>query len=597
MNDDGFGRLTGVADTTQPERGQPDQGGRPRVAVQRPGVARRAAGELDSLVRAALNSVRHGLIIMDREFYVYLVTRSAAELLGITGDDAANVEPVMRLLSRSRSLDATALQTLSAVFMMSGDGEARQVLVSVPGPCGSRVIAIEVRPAKRLGWVASLEDVTQLRQTQDWLLEHASSDPVTGLWNRQHFMLMLQDRLDKPAPDDTVLLLVNLARPKAAADHPGVATGDALLRIGAGRLTTLLRGDDLLARFPAYEFAIAVSGQDKQAGGAALAERIVDALSRPYAVEGQMIAVRAHVGIARAPQDATTPETLSAAAALALSSATVSHPVCFFDPAMHEMAQRRHQLEYDLSRALANDEFELWYQPQVDLSHQCIRGFEALIRWLSPTRGLVPPADFISVAEETGLIVAIGDWVLREACREAASWPDDVAVAVNASALQFESGSFAHSVSRALLAAGLPGHRLEIEVTETLLLHEQQSVETTISDLRALNVRLVLDDFGTGYASLSQLSRFRFDKIKIDRSFISAADASSEHHAIVRSIAALGISLGIPTTAEGVETVVQLDRIRADGCNCVQGYYFSKPVPAAGVAELLHRLHHRGGAT
>ncbi len=572
----------------------PDPKGQARPLAQRPGVRRRGSSELDGLVRAALDSVRHGLIVMDQAFCVRLVTRSAAELLGLMMDDCSADQPVMRLLARSRSLDSTALQAMSAVFLMSGDGEARQVLVSVPAPHGSRVLAMELRPAKGHGWVASLEDVTQLRQTQDWLLEHASSDPVTGLWNRQHFMLMLQDRLDKPVPDETVMLLVALARPKGAADHPGIATGDALLRIGAGRLATLLRSDDLLARFPAYEFAIAVSGQDKPAGAEALAERIADVLSRPYAVEGHMIAVRAHVGIARAPQDATTPEALSAAAALALAAATVSRSVCFFDPAMHEMAQRRRQLEHDLSRALANDEFELWYQPQVDLSRQCIRGFEALIRWRSPSRGLVPPGEFISLAEETGLIVPIGDWVLREACREATGWPADVAVAVNASALQFEAGSFAHSVSRALLAAGLPGHRLEVEVTETLLLHDQQSVETTISDLRALNVRLVLDDFGTGYASLSQLSRFKFDKIKIDRSFISAADASSEHHAIVRSIAALGISLGIPTTAEGVETVVQLDRIRADGCNCVQGYYFSKPVPAAGVAELLQRLHHRG---
>jgi diguanylate cyclase (GGDEF)-like protein len=407
---------------------------------------------------------------------------------------------------------------------------------------------------------------------------------------------MLQDRLDAVKQDGTVMLLVTLARPKTLNQALGPAAGDGLLRIGAGRLAGLLREDDLLARFPAYEFAVAVSGNTGNAGAAVLAERIVDVLSRPYAIEGHMVTAHAHVGIARAPDDGITPDALSAAAAMALASATVGNPVCFFDPALKERARRRRHLEHDLARALAAEEFELWYQPQVDLKGDCIRVFEALIRWRSPTRGLVSPADFIPLAEETGLIVPIGDWVLQEACRVAATWPSDIAVAVNASALQFETGHFGRSVARALTNARLPGRRLEIEVTESLLLHEQDSVEATMNSLRELDVRLVLDDFGTGYASLSQLSRFKFHKIKIDRSFISPPDVSAEHCAIVRSIAALGTSLGIPTTAEGVETIVQLDRIRADGCSCVQGYYFSKPVPADGVAALLERLHHPAGA-
>jgi diguanylate cyclase (GGDEF)-like protein len=457
---------------------------------------------------------------------------------------------------------------------------------------GTRVIAMDVRQAGTLGWVASLEDVTQSRQTQDWLLEHASTDPVTGLWNRQHFMLMLHDRLEAAEHEGTVMLLITLGRPKTLNDALAPSTGDSLLRIGAGRLAGLLREDDLLARFPAYEFAVAFSGGTGNGGAAILAERIVDVLSRPYAIEGHLISARAHVGIAHAPGDGASPDALAAAAAMALSAATDSNPVCFFDPALNDRARRRRHLEHDLSRALANEEFELWYQPQVDLNAHCIRVFEALIRWRSPTRGLVSPAEFIPLAEETGLIVTIGDWVLQEACREAAGWPSDIAVAVNASALQFETGHFGRSVARALTASRLPGRRLEIEVTESLLLHDQSSVEATMSSLRELDVRIALDDFGTGYASLSQLSRFRFDKIKIDRSFVSPPDLSREHCAIVRSIAALGTSLGIPTTAEGVETIVQLDRIRADGCNCVQGYYFSKPVPADGVPALLERLHH-----
>jgi diguanylate cyclase (GGDEF)-like protein len=599
MNDDSFGRLTGMGEGVEPPR-------RSKAGSMRPGVRRTQAGNLDALVRAALDNARHGLIVMDPDFCVRLITRGAIDLLGIMPDDAAIDQPVIRLLSSSRSLDAASLQTVAAALLMTADGEPRQFLMSMSqgsvsrssshksgrAATGNRVIAMDVRQAGNHGWVASLEDVTQTRQTQDWLLEHASTDPVTGLWNRQHFMLMLQDRLDAATQDGTVMLLIALARPKPLNQALGPAAGDGLLRIGAGRLTGLLREDDLLARFPAYEFAVAVSGSNGTAGAAVLAERIVDVLSRPYAIEGHMVSAQAQVGIARSPADGTTPEALSAAAAMALSNATQANAVCFFDPALNERARRRRHLEHDLARALAAEEFELWYQPQVDLKADCIRVFEALIRWRSPTRGLVSPADFIPLAEETGLIVPIGDWVLQEACREAAGWPADIAVAVNASALQFETGHFGRSVARALTNSRLPGRRLEIEVTESLLLHEQASVEDTMTSLRELDVRLVLDDFGTGYASLSQLSRFKFHKIKIDRSFISPPDVSPEHCAIVRSIAALGASLGIPTTAEGVETIVQLDRIRADGCSCVQGYYFSKPVPADGIPALLARLHH-----
>jgi diguanylate cyclase (GGDEF)-like protein len=589
MSDDGFRDLIDMGGGAEPARGG---GGRSKTTPMRPGVRRTPAGELDALLRCALDHARHGLIVMDHSFCVRLITKGAIDLLGIMADDADIDQPLMRLLAGSRTLDAASLQAVAAALLMSSDGESRQVLLSMRASPGNRVVAMDVRQAATLGWVASLEDVTQSRQTQDWLLEHASTDPVTGLWNRQHFMLMLQDRLDAAGNDGAVMLLVTLSRPKTLNDPLSPAASDGLLRIGAGRLAGLLREDDLLGRFPAYEFAIGVSAATGSIGASVLAERIVDVLSRPYAIEGHMISVRAHVGIARAPEDGATPEALSAAAAIALSAATDSNAVVFFDPALNERARRRRHLEHDLSRALAAEEFELWYQPQVDLNAQCIRVFEALIRWRSPTRGLVSPAEFIPLAEETGLIVPIGDWVLREACREAAGWPPDIAVAVNASALQFETGHFGRSVAHALTASRLPGRRLEIEVTESLLLHDHKSVEATMASLRELDVRVALDDFGTGYASLSQLSRFKFDKIKIDRSFVSPPDLSPEHGAIVRSIAALGTSLGIPTTAEGVETIAQLERIRADGCSCVQGYYFSRPVPADDVPAVIERLHH-----
>jgi EAL domain-containing protein (putative c-di-GMP-specific phosphodiesterase class I) len=227
------------------------------------------------------------------------------------------------------------------------------------------------------------------------------------------------------------------------------------------------------------------------------------------------------------------------------------------------------------------------YQPQIGMSPRRIDGFEALVRWRSPERGMVAPNEFIAVAEDIGLIEEIGEWVLHQACREAMLWPDDITVAVNASPLQMEAPGFGACVARALKQTGLPGCRLEIEVTENLLLHHGPIVLATLAELRALGVRLVLDDFGTGYASLSQLAQFHFDKIKIDRSFISGPDTTPDHAVIVRAIAALGLSLGVPTTAEGVETEQQLDQVRTDGCTSVQGYYFSRPLPASGLPGLF----------
>ena len=277
--------------------------------------------------------------------------------------------------------------------------------------------------------------------------------------------------------------------------------------------------------------------------------------------------------------------------ALDAACAASSEPIRFYDPELLQRAQQRRCFEADLRCALHKGEFELHYQPQVDVTRGRVTGLEALIRWRSPERGLVSPAEFIPMAEQIGMIDEVGAWVLHQACLQAASWPDGMTVAVNASPLQFETGRFAQTVADVLQSTHLPPHRLEVEVTENLLLQDTGEVMGTLAALRELGVRLVLDDFGTGYASLSQLSRFKFDKIKIDRSFVSPDGASAQNSVIVRSVAALGSGLGIPITAEGVETATQLDQIKADGCTCVQGYYFSRPVPADDIGPLLARLH------
>ncbi len=469
------------------------------------------------------------------------------------------------------------------------------MLLSLQGAGGPRMVAIDIRPAGRQGWVMSLEDVTQTRQTQDWLLEHVSTDPVTGLWNRQHFMLMLHDVLAAGAAGAAgpAVLLLNLHRFKLINDTLGTLAGDMILRMVGDRLAGALGPDDLLGRAAGNEFVMALCPAGGKDAVAAHASALIEALSHPFPVEGQSVTLPVKIGIALAPEHGHAAETLMANAALAVKAAEGDAParLRFFEPELTARAQLRRGLEADLRLALSRGEFVLHYQPQVDVHRGCVTGMEALIRWFNPARGMVSPAEFIPLAEELDLICDIGQWVLLEACREASLWPAEISVAVNASPLQFETGDFAQTVAKALAQTGLPAGRLEIEITESLLLRDTGTVKTALTALQRQGVRLVLDDFGTGYASLSQLSRFRFDKIKIDRSFVSPPDASAENSAIVRSIAALARSLRIPSTAEGVETQTQLEQITADGCTLVQGYYFSRPVPPATVPEVLARLH------
>lgn len=579
--------------------GMNDEGGFSQMrankpAHYRPAPARRnAAVPIDALIRAALDCKRGGLMVLDRERHVRLMNRPASELLGVA--PSAGCEPhVMAMLAQSPWLDAASLQALQAALECSDMAEPREILLSLPGPGASRVIAIEVRPARQLGWAVSFADVTQSRENQDWLLEHAATDPVTGLWNRQHFMLMLRDRLEMPTEAGvTAVLLLDLSRFRPVNESLGTASGDMLLRLVGNRLASLLREGDVLARFASDEFAIMVAGLSGRQDIDALSDRLATLIAKPFMLDGHMISVGVHAGAACAPEDGMTPEMLLANAGLALAAARAEArgQLRFYEPTLNAQARQRRALESDLRAALGRCEFELHYQPQIDLHSGRITGFEALVRWRNPSRGLVPPGEFISLAEEMGLIGAIGAWVLKTACAQAMQWPAGLTVAVNASPLQMDCGGFADIVSTVLAETGLPGSRLEVEITENMLLRDNGTVLATFQALRGLGVRLVLDDFGTGYASLSQLGRFHFDKIKIDRSFVSGPGTLAEQDAIMRAIAALGISLGVPTTAEGVETREQLTRVTENGCTSVQGYYFSRPVPADAVEALLTRIN------
>jgi len=393
------------------------------------------------------------------------------------------------------------------------------------------------------------------------------------------------------------VLFVDLDRFKTVNDTLGHPVGDALLCAVTKRLKEAVRGSDMVARLGGDEFAIIQSGA-RPTDASELAARIIEAVSQPHDVLGQQIVIGASVGIAVAPTDGREPDQLLRNADMALYRAKSSGrgSYHFFQPEMDAQMQERHALEVDLRRAIGQGEFEVFYQPIVEVARREIRGFEALVRWRHPQRGLVSPAVFIPVAEEIGLIGQLGDVVLRQACRDAAAWPDDISVAVNLSAVQFRNPGLPLSIVSALAAANLPAGRLELEITETVLLQDDRTVLDLLHQIRALGVRISMDDFGTGYSSLGYLRSFPFDKIKIDRSFVQELGKKEDCLAIVRAVTQLGADIGMVTVAEGVETEEQLDVLRVEGCNLAQGYLFSQPRPVGEIPQLLRSFNARAAA-
>ena len=357
----------------------------------------------------------------------------------------------------------------------------------------------------------------------------------------------------------------------------------------AKRLRSTLREEDALARLNSDEFALVQSGVARPEDAVLLARRLLEAIGEPYLLDGHSVVIGASIGIAMSPGDGAESEKLLKSAGMALSRAKTEFrgTFSFFEAEMDARAQTRRKIEIDLRSAIENDGLRPHYQPLVDLSTGRITGFEALVRWPHPERGMISPAEFIPVAEETGLINPLGRLMLRRACMDAAQWPDDVRVAVNLSPLQFRVGNLLSLVMDALKHSGLPARRLELEITETLLLEKSSQVLATLHALRALGVRISMDDFGTGYSSLSYLRSFPFDKIKIDQSFVRGLGANRDAQAIVRSIISLGKGLGVTITAEGVETEAELSCLRAEGCHEGQGFLFSRARPNAEIVSLL----------
>jgi diguanylate cyclase (GGDEF)-like protein len=421
----------------------------------------------------------------------------------------------------------------------------------------------------------------------------AFNDVLTGLSNRAlyHEHLDHQLRLAERRDGGVALLCLDLDDFKSINDTLGHPVGDELLKVVAGRLTDAVE-DAFVARLGGDEFVVVLWMEEGHVGleqVEALGRRLLDVLAAPSRIAGHDVVPRASIGIALSPADGSDPQTLLRNADLALYRAKEAgrNGYCFYEPSLNARAQERRAIEMDLRRAVEEGEFRLHFQPLFDLRKDRISAFEALLRWEHPTRGLVAPTDFIPIAEETGLIVPIGAWVMREASRRAMTWPEHIRIAVNVSSVQFRRPGLAETVMHALQSSGLRPDRLEIEITESIFLDSSDATLRLLHSLRHLGVRVALDDFGTGYSSLSYLQSFPFDKIKIDRSFIIGLQTRQGAAAIVKAITDLATALGMETTAEGVEDLGQLATLRAHGCSSVQGYLFSKPITAHEVDVLL----------
>ena len=451
----------------------------------------------------------------------------------------------------------------------------------------SRHLIYDDEPAVML----ALMDITERKKAEQRLAFMAQHDGLTGLPNRNMLRQRLDEMLSQSRRNGALIgvIVVGIDSFKAVNDSLGHGIGDKLLRGIGRRLRSSLRDVDAIARLNSDEFAIIQNGVDRPEDVVLLARRLLDAIGEPFLFEGHSIVVGASIGIAMAPGDGDESEKLLAKADMALSRAKAEQrgTFSFFEAGMDARAQARRRIEIDLRAAIQNDLLRPHYQPLIDLASGRITGMEALVRWPDPERGMISPAEFIPVAEDTGLINPLGVQILKRACGDAAQWPDDIRVAVNLSPLQFRAGNLLSVVMDALRQSGLPPRRLELEITETLLLDKSDEVLATLHALRALGVRISMDDFGTGYSSLSYLRSFPFDKIKIDQTFVRGLGDNREGQAIVSAIVSLGVSLGVTITAEGVETESELHCLRSAGCHEGQGFLFSRARPNHEIVALL----------
>jgi diguanylate cyclase (GGDEF)-like protein len=543
-------------------------------------------------LQALIAHLPQGVCMFDPQEYLIVSNARYAEIYGL---DPATIRPGMRLkeiLELRVAAGAYHGDPTSYLLNLNAAGRKTEFLgvnqEYAQELANGRVVQMVTRLMMDGGWVSTHEDITEKRRTEARIHHMARHDALTDLPNRAFLKESISEGLKRVRRgDDMAVLCMDLDRFKAVNDTLGHPIGDQLLQVVAERIRSSIRETDTPARLGGDEFAILQIGAPQPQGASILASRLVEALAMPYVVQDHQLVIGCSVGIALAPLDGEDAEDLLKKADLALYRAKLDGRGLyrFFEAEMDARVQTRRLLELDLRSALANNEFALHYQPIIKLDHGQVTGLEALLRWTHPRRGSVSPAEFIPLAEETGLIVPIGEWVVRQACRDAMAWPEHVTVAVNVSPVQFKNGSLVSTIISALASAGLPASRLELEITESVLLQDTEATLATLYRLRALGVHVSMDDFGTGYSSLSYLRRFPFDKIKIDQSFVRDIGNGEQSLAIIEAVTSLGATLGMVTTAEGVETLDQLEQLRAHGCTEVQGYYISKPGPVESICQ------------
>ena len=542
---------------------------------------------------AVLANLPQGVCFYDAEGTLVVSNRRYAELYAVD-PRALRAGLTLPQVLEQRAIAGTAVALDGDTYVRSAlpkVGPEKIVTCVVELPNG-HILSVQGTAVPGGGWLTTHLDITEQTLAEAQIAHMASHDSLTGLPNRNLFQRELDRGLRRTLRSGKLAVLcLDLDRFKWVNDTLGHSAGDDLLKQVAQRLKSCVRETDLVARLGGDEFAIILDDPVDENGVTVLCQRMIELVSQTYELEGHQAVIGTSIGIALAPQDGHELEDIMKAGDMALYRAKSDGRGTwrFFEREMDAKMQLRRNLEMDLRQALAGGEFELHYQPIFNLAANEISGLEALLRWNHPTRGRVSPADFIPIAEETGLIVEIGAWVMRQACLEAMTWPRPVKVAVNLSPRQFSHNRLLSDVMGALRDAGLPAQRLKLEITEQVLLGNTESTVRTLHHLRQLGVRIAMDDFGTGYSSLSYLRRFPFDKIKIDQSFVRDLCAGSEAVAIVRAVIDLAAGLNMTTTAEGVETPEQLAQLRALGCNEVQGYLLSRPMPAHEVGPVLHR--------
>ncbi|MBN8990294.1 MAG: EAL domain-containing protein [Rhizobiales bacterium] len=559
-------------------------------------VAREREAALAGQFDTALNNMPHGLCMFGVDGHLAVMNHRFSEMMNISDDSMQGGAVASEIIAACVASGSISSASGRMILSEIGSSQARDMITTDPDVTRNRSLSWTFQPMAGGGAVVLLEDITERRDAEAKISHLARYDELTELPNRVNFrdeigrLLAIQ----QGAEQLSALLFVDLDQFKQVNDTLGHPCGDQLLCAVAGRMREMLRPEDFVARFGGDEFVVFQQNIHSHEDAAGLARRIVDRLSERYKIDNHLVEIGASVGIAMTSPGVSADTLLkNADMALYRAKADGRGTFCFFRDEMAQTVEARRILELDLRKALANEEFELFYQPLVNLKSGKISTCEALLRWNHPVRGTVSPIDIIPVAEDMGLIVDLGRWILRKACMECMKWPEAVSVAVNFSPQQFHQRDVLSEVRYALEVSGLPANRLEIEITESSLLRNTQLTHDVLSQLHSLGVRISLDDFGTGYSSLSYLHNFPLQKVKIDRSFLEGID-TDRPLTLLRGVARLSADLGMSVVVEGVETTEQLELISTDGAVTeAQGYLFSRPVPAVRVRQLLNASHGR----